>query len=162
MKKWIIGISTLTLLSLTIPAAWAGDGLQRHSPATHPTLVPTIGEVQDQPTAHRWDVRSSVQVSRTDLRAAYEASRTAYTQKLQKFTKCTPTEAQKSVAAAHPDMKASTVQLRNIKTNLVYVAFAEDDEDRYLVIVDAGNGKVLLDKPLPTHHERVFGEHSIH
>ncbi|WP_229776393.1 PepSY domain-containing protein [Alicyclobacillus cellulosilyticus] len=107
---------------------------------------------------HHFEIRSSVQVPREALREAYEASRAAYTQKLARFAKCTPSDAAKAVAAAHPGMKVETVQLRNIRTNLVYVAIAEDDEDRYLVIVDAGNGKILLDRPIPTHHERVFAD----
>ncbi|MCL6444861.1 MAG: hypothetical protein K6T83_15645 [Alicyclobacillus sp.] len=109
--------------------------------------------------AHRIDIRSSVQVSREALREAYTASRDAYTQKLKKYAKCSPKEAEKAVAAAHPGMTIDTVQLRNIRTNLVYMGIVEDNEDKYLVIVDAGNGKVLLDRPLPSHHERVFAEH---
>jgi uncharacterized membrane protein YkoI len=93
------------------------------------------------------------------LRDAYEASREAYTKKLQKYAKCTPRQAQEAVAKAHPGLKVENLQLRNIKTSLVYVAFAEDDEDRFVVIVDAGDGKILLDRPVPTRHERVFAEH---
>ncbi|MBX5437401.1 MAG: hypothetical protein IRZ33_09300 [Alicyclobacillaceae bacterium] len=110
------------------------------------------------PPSHHWDIRSSVQVSRDALREAYLASREAYTQKLQKYAKCSPQDAQKAVSAAHPGMKIENLQLRNIRTNLVYMAVVEDDEDKFLVIVDAGNCKVLLDRPIPTHHERVFAE----
>ncbi|MCL6593304.1 MAG: PepSY domain-containing protein [Alicyclobacillus sp.] len=109
--------------------------------------------------AHPVDVRSSVQVSRQDLRDAYQAAREAYTKKLQKFAKCSQKDAEKAMSAAHPGMKIRAVQLRNIRTNLVYMGIAEDDEDRYLVVVDAGNGKVLLDRQLSTHHERAFAEH---
>ncbi|MCL6548684.1 MAG: hypothetical protein K6T30_07220 [Alicyclobacillus sp.] len=110
------------------------------------------------PPTHHWNIRSSVQVSRDTLREAYIASREAYTKKLQKYAKCTPQDAEKAVKAAHPGMKIGNLQLRNIRTNLVYMAVVEDDEDKFLVIVDAGNCKVLLDRPIPTHHERVFAE----
>lgn len=163
MKKWLLGVSTIGVLSLSIPTALAADGLQRpHTAAGIPTdLQPTNGPEFD-PNAkqhmHHMEVRSSVQVTRESLRDAYEASREAYTKKLQKYAKCSTKDAQKAVAAAHPGMKMTELQLRNIRTNLVYVATTEDDSDKYLVIVDAGNGKVLMDRQLPTHHEKVFAE----
>lgn len=115
---------------------------------------PTEGGAEHTP-----DIRSSVQLSRGVLREAYVASRQAYTSKLQKYAKCTPAQAKKAVVDAHPGMRVEDVQLRNIRTNLVYMAIAEDDQDKFFVVIDAGNGKVLMDRPLPTRHERVFSEH---
>ncbi|MCF8564980.1 PepSY domain-containing protein [Alicyclobacillus tolerans] len=162
MKKWVLGISTVGMLVMSSPSAFASEALQsRHSEASMAhgdvqavTMDP--GEARDAGAAHHWDVHSSVQVSRETLRDAFQAGRDAYTHKLQKYAKCSPGEAKKAVLAAHPKMKVETLQLRNIRTNLVYMAIAADDENKYMVIVDAGNGKVLLDRPLPTHHERVF------
>lgn len=108
---------------------------------------------------HQLELKSSVQVDRQVLRDAYEASRTAYTQKLQKYAKCSLVTAKQSVVAAHPGMKVEGLQLRNIRTSLVYVSVVSDDQDKYLVVVDAGNGKVLMDRRLQTHHERVFAGH---
>lgn len=107
---------------------------------------------------HQFDVKSSIQVSRETLREAYQASHDAYTQKLQKYAKCSESEARKAVLAEHPGSKIEELQLRNIRTSLVYMAITRDDEDKYLVIVDAGNGNILMDRRVPTHHERVFAD----
>jgi hypothetical protein len=158
MKKWVVSVTTLALLVSATPSVWAGNGLQRPSPSADATTQPTAGEFTGGTPVHHWDIRSSVQVSRQELRDAYLASRIAYTQKLQKYAKCAPTQAKKAISTAHPGAKVMDVQLRNIRTSLVYFGMAEDGEYRYLVVVDAGNGKVLLDKPIPTHHERAFAD----
>lgn len=161
MKKWILGISTMSLLCLSVPTALAGDGLQRTEPATCisadvlPNSNPEFNPDAKQ-HMHHMEVHSSVQVSRDSIRDAYEASREAYTKKLQKYAKCSQKGAEEAVVAAHPGMKVSELQLRNIRTNLVYVAMTEDDQNKYLVVIDAGNGKVLMDREVPTNHERVF------
>lgn len=125
-----------------------------------PHSAPTSdAETTEGPSQHAPDIHSSVQLSRNTLREAYLASREAYTSKLQRYAKVTAKQAKKAVMAAHPGMKVEDVQLRNIRTNLVYMAIAEDNEDKFFVVVDAGNGKVLMDRPLPTHHERVFSGH---
>ncbi|WP_067927958.1 PepSY domain-containing protein [Alicyclobacillus shizuokensis] len=160
MKKWLLTTSAVVMMGSAIPIAWAGDGLWRHVPSTHAHSSaravaggPFAGHADVQ---HDWQLRSSVRVSRQVLREAYLASRAVYTEKLQKYAKVTPSQAKKAIAQAHPGMKVEDVQLRNIRTDLVYTGLAQDDEERYLVIVDAGNGKLLLDRLLPTHHERVF------
>jgi uncharacterized membrane protein YkoI len=153
-QNMLIGITTACAILFSSPAAWAGDGLQRVSmPYQHATISTNVN---DQHSMREWNVRSSVQVTRDTLREAYDASRSAYTSKLQKYAKCTPKQAEKAVSTAHPGMKINHVQLRNIRTSLVYIGVAEDDQDKYLVVIDAGNAKVLMDRPLPTHHERVF------
>lgn len=162
MKKWLAGLSFISVMSATMPVALADEGLWPPHRASHLALYPVSADMQstDANTQdHRWDIKSSVQVSREALRDAYMASRNAYTQKLQKYAKCSPKDAEKAIAAEHPGMKIEELQLRNIRTSLVYMAVASDDEDKYLVVVDAGNAKVLMDKPLPTHHSRVFAEH---
>lgn len=161
MKKLLLGAATAAFLIGTAPAAWAGDGLQRPPSVGHTSSAPqpVANEFDARAPLHHWDIRSSVQVSRKDLRDAYLASRQAYTQKLQKYAKCSEQAAQKAILTAHPGAKVADVQLRNVRTNLVYLGIAEDGEYKYLVIVDAGNGKVLLDKPLPTSHERAFMNH---
>ncbi|MCL6632662.1 MAG: PepSY domain-containing protein [Alicyclobacillus herbarius] len=160
MRKWLLATSVCLMMGSVIPVAWAGDGLWRHVPSTHyhGTVRAVTGHPFVEPTdgTHAWQLRSSVRVSRQVLREAYMASRNAYTQKLQKYAKVTAAQAEKAISQAHPGMKVEDVQLRNIRTDLVYTGIAQDDEERYLVIVDAGNGKLLLDKPLPTHHQRVF------
>lgn len=158
MKPWFIGVSAVTLLSFSgMPSAFANTA-QLPMTATAPALHvsdPNLNADPGRPD-RRFEVNSSVQVSREVLREAYDASRAAYTKKLQRYAKCSPVEAKKAIASAHPNMKIDNFQLRNVRTNLVYIGTAENDEDRFLVIVDAGNGKVLLDRPIPTHHERVF------
>jgi hypothetical protein len=163
VKKWLIGISTIGLLSTSIPSVLAADGLQRPESATSiPADVLQSGGPEFNPGArqhmHHMEIKSSVQVSRDSIRDAYEASRDAYTKKLQKYAKCSKKDAEKAVSAAHPGMKISELQLRNIRTNLVYIAMTEDDQDKYLVVVDAGNGKVLMDRQVPTNHERAFAD----
>ncbi|WP_245631715.1 PepSY domain-containing protein [Alicyclobacillus ferrooxydans] len=167
-KSALFAAATACSLSLVMPTVWAADDLQRSGIAPNqPSDTTTASSVSpayimDAPEEHgenrEFNIRSSVQVSREALRDAYVASRTAYTDKLKKYAKCSQADATKAITAAHPGMKVSHVQLRNIRTSLVYVGVAEDDEDRYLCVVDAGNGKLLLDKPLPTHHERVFAD----
>jgi hypothetical protein len=160
MKKWLLLAGACFTMGGAVSTAWAGDGLWRNVPSSHyhGTVRAIAGKPFVEPTdaTHEWQLRSSVRVSRQALREAYLASRDAYTRKLQKYAKITPRQAEKAISAAHPGMKVEDVQLRNIRTDLVYTGLAQDDEDRYLVIVDAGNGKLLLDKPLPTHHQRVF------
>jgi len=159
MRTWLLGISVVSLIT------WSGSTYTvlaaEQAPAKSvSTLVPkATGQGLDaDPSrpAHRLEINSSVQVSREALRAAFMASREAYTKKLQKYAKCSPSEAKKVIASAHPNMKIDNLELRNIRTNLVYMATVENDDNRFLVVVDAGNAKVLLDRPLPTHHERVF------
>jgi uncharacterized membrane protein YkoI len=181
MKSWqlrMMGMTMISCLALQIGPAWANtgstatDGItrhiqnhpyhQRHTPAVHRTLEPVTADIQStdaENSMHHWDIRSSVQVSRDALRDAYVASRDAYTKKLKKYAKCTEKDAEKAVSAEHPGMKVQDIQLRNIRTSLVYMAVVADDEEKFLVVVDAGNGKILMDKPMPTHHEKVFAEH---
>lgn len=157
MKTWLLGISALSLVIMTGPAVANASPLQAAASQTppHPLSQPGVNSNLSHPDS-RFEVNSSVQVSRDALREAYMASRDAYTRKLQRYAKCSPGEAKKAISSTHPNMKVDNFQLRNIRTSLVYMATLENDEDRFLVIVDAGNGKVLLDRPIPTHHERVF------
>lgn len=176
MKKWLLSTTIVTCVLASAPNAWAGDSLWRqHSSSTGTPAASTAvsdsttgtpanthyrgTQMSDGPDEHTPDIRSSVQLSRSVLREAYVASREAYTSKLQKYAKCTPAQAKKAVMDAHPGMKVEDVQLRNVRTNLVYMAIAEDDQDKFFVVVDAGNCKVLMDRPLPTRHERVFSGH---
>lgn len=159
MKRWLVAGSMVGMMCLCVPAAFASDGVQHPStPAHSGTDVRSIndGYSHSHSGQHPFDVQSSIQVNHDVLKEAYMASRDAYTKKLQKYAKITTTQAQKQVAAAHPKMNVEHVQLRNIRTSLVYVGLAVDDTDKYLVVVDAGNGKILLDRHLPTHHTRVF------
>ncbi|WP_206831942.1 PepSY domain-containing protein [Alicyclobacillus fructus] len=150
MKRWLLAVSATACL---VSAGWwqapvhalaatAAESAEPNAPVNGPS--------------HQFEIHSSVQVSRETLREAYQASHDAYTKKLQKYAKCTEAQARKAVLSEHPGCKIEDIQLRNIRTNLVYMAIARDDEDKYLVIVDAGNGNILLDRRIPTHHERVF------
>ncbi|GMA65358.1 hypothetical protein NZD89_07890 [Alicyclobacillus fastidiosus] len=160
MKKWLVSLSVIGCLTCTTCTVFAADGSSHpKTTPTHTTLHPVTANVQstEGPNIHDWgDIKSSVQVTRDTLRAAYQASHDAYTKKLQKYAKCSPSAAKKAVVAEHPGMTVDDIQLRNIRTNLVYMSIVRDDEDKYLVVVDAGNGSILVDKRLPTHNERVF------
>lgn len=161
--KWkgvLLTTATAWSLSLGLPTVWAADDLQRSgiAPAQQSAVTMDIPDEHEHTAGREWEVRSSVQVTRDALRNAYIASKNAYTDQLKKYAKCSQADATKAITTAHPGMKVSHVQLRNIRTSLVYVGIAEDNEDRYLCVVDAGNAKLLLDKPLPTHHERVFAD----
>lgn len=163
MKKWLIGMSLAGTIACSASPVFALDLPPRHQPAreSRTNLHPVSADIQntDGPNTHQFEVKSSVQVSRETLRDAYIASHDAYTKKLQKYAKCSERDAKKAVLNEHPGMKIEEFQLRNIRTSLVYMAIARDDEDKYLVIVDAGNGQILLDRRVPTHHERVFATH---
>lgn len=163
MKKWLIGASLVGSLMAgcgpVYAAAAATNGV--NGAAEAPSHVyPVSADVGSAGMggAHQFDVKSSVQVSRETLRDAYQASHDAYTKKLQRYAKCSESDAKKAVLAEHPGTKIEELQLRNIRTSLVYMAIARDDEDKYLVIVDAGNGNILMDRRVPTHHEQVFAD----
>lgn len=158
MKKWLAACTMLGVVSLCTPVAFASDGVQHPSTPIHSHADVRSIDNHDMPhpDKHEFDVKSSVQVDRNILREAYQASHEAYTKKLAKYAKITPAQAKKQITAAHPKMNIDKVQLRNIRTSLVYMGLAVDDTERYLVVVDAGNGKVLLDRHLPSHHTRVF------
>ncbi|GLV12740.1 hypothetical protein Heshes_04240 [Alicyclobacillus hesperidum] len=153
MKHWITAISTLCTLACAYPSAFAA---QTSGSGVLTTPQQTESAVPSPSPSHQFEVKSSVQVSRETLREAYQASHDAYTKKLQKYAKCSEADARKAVLGEHPGAKIEEIQLRNIRTNLVYMAIARDDEDKYLVIVDAGNANILMDRRIPTHHERVF------
>ncbi|WAH38205.1 hypothetical protein [Alicyclobacillus dauci] len=162
MKTWLVGLSLIGCVTCTTGTVLADDGQVQHSASpVHTNLHPVTADVQntDGHSIHQWDVKSSVQVSRETLRDAYNASHQAYTKKLEKYAKCSEKDAKKAIISEHPGMTIEEFQLRNIRTSLVYMAIARDDEDKYLVIVDAGNGHILLDKRVPTHNERVFANH---
>ncbi|QSO52324.1 hypothetical protein JZ785_26960 [Alicyclobacillus curvatus] len=157
-KGMLFAAATAWSLSLGLPTVWAAGDLQRSGIGPAEPSAAVVDMQDEHDNGREMAIRSSVQVTREALRDAYIASRTAYTDKLKKYAKCSQGDATKAITGAHPGMKVNHVQLRNIRTSLVYVGVAEDDEDRYLCVVDAGNGKLLLDKPLPTHHERVFAD----
>lgn len=164
MKRLIAMGTLLCILAANAPAAWASDSLQQSDSSTrsHSDGVYSVSAepfTQPHHTTHNWQIESSIQVSRSVLKEAYLASREAYTKKLAKYAKVTPRDAQKKISSTHPKMNIEHVQLRNIHTSLVYMGLAVSDQDKYLVIIDAGNGKVLLDRQLPTHHTRVFSGH---
>lgn len=160
MKKWLVGVSLIGSFACAVGPVFAADLPVRHQPTSHShqSLHPVTADVvnTDGQDTHQWDVKSSVQVSRDTLRDAYVASHDAYTKKLQKYAKCSESDAKKAVVTEHPGMTIEELQLRNIRTSLVYMAIVRDEDDKYLVIVDAGNGSILLDRRVPTHHERVF------
>lgn len=169
MKALIVTASLIGAVTMSSQIAWASDTITptRHHHASHQTeaMVPVHAPVTvptDAQSIRRFDVKSSVQVSRDVLRDAYQASQDAYTSRLQKYAKCSEKDAKKAILAEHPGMKLIDVQLRNIRTNLVYLGMVGDDDDRFLVVIDAGNGNVLMDKPLASHHERVFSEGGEH
>jgi|GEM_PF-2472055 len=165
MKKFLLTGSMICVFGTCMPMAWASDAVSHPAtPAhthTHTDGVYSVQEPYSSPhlESHRLQIQSSIQVNRDVLQEAYMASREAYTKKLEKYAKITSRDAQKEISAAHPKMNVENVQLRNIKTSLVYIGLATSDSDKYLVIVDAGNGNVLLDRELPTHHTRVFSNH---
>lgn len=174
-KYWLLTGTVCGLVFTPLPYVWATDGAMckpasgmasdRHSgtPDATQTKLRTIVQLPeferdpDRPM-HHWEIRSSVQVSRSTLKEAYVASRDAYTRKLARYAKVSDRDAARAITVAHPGMKVENLELRNVRTNLVYIAFAEDDEDRFVVVVDAGNGQVLMDRRLPTHHERAFAD----
>ncbi|QQE77648.1 hypothetical protein [Alicyclobacillus sp. SO9] len=162
MKKFMTMGALLCVLGANAPVALANSSVQQTSSAhSHADGVYSVAAepfTSPHHTTHNWQIESSIQVSRSVLKEAYLASREAYTKKLEKYAKVTPRDAQKKISATHPKMNIEHVQLRNIRTSLVYMGLAVSDQDKYLVIIDAGNGKVLMDRQLPTHHTRVFSD----
>lgn len=92
--------------------------------------------------------KSSIQLSEEQMkesqRAAREAMEQTLLQKLRPLAKISPAEAERAALQKHPGFHVRHISLRPIQRNLVYMVFLSGPKtERLLVIVDAGNGKIL-------------------
>lgn len=86
---------------------------------------------------------SSVKVPQETVSQAMQAARDAFNRVLTPFARITPEAAK---AAALKEVKGSQCQeitLHVMRQNLVYIALLTKPDARYMVIIDAGNGKIL-------------------
>ncbi|KUO96208.1 PepSY domain-containing protein [Ferroacidibacillus organovorans] len=100
---------------------------------------------------------SSVQVPQESVNQAMQAARDAFNRVLAPFARITPEAAK---ASALKEVKGSQVQeitLHVMRQNLVYIALLTKPDARYMVIIDAGNGKILGMRQMHMkHHTKHF------
>lgn len=95
---------------------------------------------------------SSVKVPDAAVTKAVMAARAAYAAELAPFAKITMEQAKKAAMDQFPAATLHDIGLQAMRQNLVYIAMMEKDQVRHLVVIDAGNGRVLATRELQTHH----------
>ncbi|MCI0182093.1 PepSY domain-containing protein [Sulfoacidibacillus ferrooxidans] len=88
-------------------------------------------------------IESSIQVNQDTVMKAAKAGRDAYSSVLAPFAKISIDDAKKAALEKFPGTESKDVSLHAVRQNLVYLIIVENSEARHLVIVDAGNGKIL-------------------
>jgi hypothetical protein len=89
------------------------------------------------------DVHSSIQLTEAQRKHVHDAVDRAYQQALMPYAKITAEQAKEAARKAEPHGTVKAVKLHSIHGNLVYLVHLVRDTHRLLVVVDAGNGKVL-------------------
>ena len=98
-------------------------------------------------------IESSVRLSAETAAKAAQAARDAYDAALAPYARISREQAAKAALARFPGARAEEVHLQSVHRNLVYISvLALPSGWRQLVAVDAGNGRVLLARPLRVKH----------
>ncbi|MCY0875920.1 MAG: PepSY domain-containing protein [Firmicutes bacterium] len=95
---------------------------------------------------------SSIKVPDSVVNKAVAAARAAYAASLAPYAKVSLDEAKTAAMKQLPGATLHDIGLQAMRQNLVYIAMMEKDQMRHLVVIDAGTGKVLATRELPTHH----------
>lgn len=98
---------------------------------------------------------SSVKVPDAAVQKAVAAARAAYAAELSPFARVTLDQAKKAAMDQFPGATLHDIGLQAMRQNLVYIAMLEKNQARHLVVVDAGNGKVLATRELPDQHHNM-------
>ncbi|MDI3327572.1 MAG: PepSY domain-containing protein [Alicyclobacillaceae bacterium] len=132
---WAAGLLGGVPVGQAAPAATPGDG----SPAAH---------------GGHWDVdwddiRSSVRLTDEQRRALHDTVQKAYEQALKPYAKITPERAAEAARKAEPKGAVKRVKLYAVHGYLVYVVHLAKEKERVLIVVDAGDGRILVHKTAP-------------
>lgn len=88
-------------------------------------------------------VTSSIQVTSDQSKSARDAAKQAYQAKLAPLAKITEDQAKAAALSNVSGSTFSSISLKDLRGNLVYLAVVTKDNQNTVVIVDAGNGTVL-------------------
>ncbi|MCY0901360.1 MAG: PepSY domain-containing protein [Firmicutes bacterium] len=117
------------------------------SVSAHEDAVPT-----DRPHPGAFSLVSSVKVSDEVAARAVTAAREAYHQVLAPYAKITADQARQRALSTFPGAIVRDAVLQAIRQNLVYIVLLEKEQERRVVWVDAGDGKVLASRDMVRHH----------
>ncbi|MBE3552037.1 MAG: PepSY domain-containing protein [Kyrpidia tusciae] len=100
-----------------------------------------------------WDeVHSSVQLTDAQKKQLRVTIEQAYQQALMPHAKITAKQAGEAALKAEPKGMVTEVKLHSVHGNVVYLVHMNRDGARSLVVVDAGNGNVLVHKTMMKAH----------
>ncbi len=109
----------------------------------HEGIHPTFQKAANAP------LQSSIQISQDVTQKAAKAGRDAYNAVLQPYAKISPDAAKLVAQKQFPGTTVMDVGLHAVHNNLVYLVLLTKDNTRYLVVVDAGNEKILSTREMP-------------
>ncbi|MBX6395238.1 MAG: PepSY domain-containing protein [Alicyclobacillaceae bacterium] len=95
------------------------------------------------------DVHSSIRLTEDQRKNVHDAVERAYQQALMPYAKITGEQAKEAARKAEPRGTVKALKLHCVHGNLVYLVHLVKDDQRVLVVVDAGNGKVLVHQSAP-------------
>lgn len=98
-------------------------------------------------------VESSVKLPRETIVKARQAGRDAYTAVLAPYAKVPVGAADRAARAKYPGAAVEDIGLQAIRHSLVYIAVLSHGDMRHLVIVDAGNGRILSVRDFRIRHD---------
>ena len=141
-KSWRIALSTVTMIGFSL-AGWAGSAAA--APETNHVIMEAHHSAKLWPFQHKgaFEIDSSVKLPREVIMKARQAAREAYTAVLAPYAKIPAGAAERAAVAKYPGASVQEISLQAVRHNLVYIALLRRSEMRHLVIVDAGNGRVL-------------------
>ena len=151
-KKLRIALATATVAGLAL-SGWAGASV---AATPWPSRVSVDAPLQPKSwMTHRkgvFEVESSVKLPREAIVKARQAGRDAYTAVLAPYAKVPVGAAERAARAKYPGAAVQDIGLQAIRHNLVYIAVLSQADVRHLVVVDAGNGRVLSTRDFRVHH----------
>lgn len=104
---------------------------------------PTFQKAENAP------LQSTIQIPQEVMQRATKAGRDAYNAVLQPYAKISPDTAKLVAQKQFPGATVVDIGLHAAHNNLVYLILLTKDNTRYLVIVDAGNEKILSTRRMP-------------
>ncbi len=107
-----------------------------------------------------WKVESSVKIPETTLTQAITEARSAFNRILAPYAKISLSQAHKIAQDSEPQATVKDISLQTIRQSLVYVAVMMRGETRQLVVIDAGNGKILATRTINIRRQMQEHEHS--
>lgn len=143
-KNWRIALSTVTMIGFSL-AGWAGSATAAPEPEPTHVALDAHNNAKLWPLHRKgaFEIDSSVKLPREAVMKARQAAREAYTAVLAPYAKIPAGAAERAAVAKYPGASVQEISLQAVRHNLVYIALLRRSDMRHLVIVDAGNGRVL-------------------